>query len=53
MAEFYIRELKSGNVFRVLNVAREDGKTLFLVWTGSYFKWLDVRKVEYLDTSWG
>ena len=49
MTEFYVRELRSNRNYKVLSVIREDYKTLFLVWKGNHFSWLDARKVEYVD----
>lgn len=45
MADFYIRECRTGDVFKVYSVLREYDKTFFLVWKG-YWKWLDARKTE-------
>lgn len=56
MLEFYVREKATGNVFKVLHVLNKNDKTFFLVWyDDKYFKYLDVRKVEYIDDdiTWG
>lgn len=53
MGEFKVVELKTGDIFQVYSVDRQPDKTYFLVWYGSNWKWLDMRKVRLLDqTLW-
>ena len=56
MLEFYVREKLTGSVYKVLHVLHEHDKTYFLVWYDEkYFRYLDARKVEYIDDdiTWG
>lgn len=54
MAELFVREHRTKKEYKVLHIIKENEKTLFLVWSheGNYFKWLDARKVELIETSW-
>lgn len=54
MAEFYIRELKTGNVFKVYDVKIIDGKTMFLVYN-NFWKWVLAGKTELVENNnyWG
>lgn len=55
MTEFLVREKSTGNVFKVLHILNKNDKTYFLVWyDDKYFKYLDARKVEYVEEiTWG
>lgn len=46
MVDFKIVEVFTGEVLKVYDVKLSGDKTLFLVWKGYYWKWLDARKCE-------
>lgn len=43
MADFYVMETASCEVYQVYDCKILDGKTRFLIWKG-YWKWIDARK---------
>lgn len=54
MVDFKVVELKTGDIYKVYAIDRQDDKTYFLLWRGTHFKWVDMRKVTLLDESlWG